>query len=95
MITKKYVLLFLSAFFIALVFIHSESIAQETENIEEQVLSEEGNLDKFDIMEASSIWDLLGQAGGIRFPIYAILIAGIPTMELPKTARARVPSIAI
>ena len=66
MITKKYVLLFLSAFFIALVFIHSESIAQETENIEEQVLSEEGNLDKFDIMEASSIWDLLGQAGGKR-----------------------------
>lgn len=82
MITKKYVLLFLSAFFIALVFIHSESIAQETENIEEQVLSEEGNLDKFDIMEASSIWDLLGQAGGIRFPIYAILIAGIFLISL-------------
>jgi len=52
-----------------------QEISNEQVEAVEEEMAEEG-------FEYSSIWDLVGQAGGIRFPIYAILIIGIFLISL-------------
>jgi len=55
---------------------------EDQELIDEQVEAVEEEFPEDEALEYSSIWDLVGQAGGIRYPIYAILIIGIFLISL-------------
>ncbi len=73
-------LLFFLLLSLAFTIENSYSFDQESDNDVQELIDED--LEVSDIEESTSIWGLVGQAGGIRYPIYGILIVGIFLISL-------------
>ncbi|MCC5907258.1 MAG: MotA/TolQ/ExbB proton channel family protein [Balneolaceae bacterium] len=82
MFINKYTSAFIVILLFSFLIFQTEIKAQEAESPDDQVEVVEEDLEESDILDSSSIWDLVGQAGGIRYPIYAILIVGIFLISL-------------
>lgn len=82
MISRKLLIILSITIFSSFAILTSEIHAQESEVSDEAIESVEEELIEDSEITSSSIWDLVGQAGGIRYPIYGILIVGIFLISL-------------
>ncbi len=80
--TKQKTVTLLLLLLLSITFCAIQAHAQNQENIDETIESVEDEIGTATIEEASSIWGLVGQAGGIRYPLFGILIVGIFLISL-------------